>query len=164
MPLRPSLCRLSRQTPTSIRRRTVAKKPPGNSRLLGRERAAVEGLQGQPRGQPHTWTGHAVAARRTSTPLRRRRRPPAKMASQQQVPQGQPLELAPRGNMALTLADSFLNDLDELAQTLVASSVDMPLVDGFDALRVQADHRAAFHQFLERVDRKTHVGGRATTK
>ena len=38
------------------------------------------------------------------------------MASQQQVPQGQPLELAPRGNMALTLADSFLNDLDELEE------------------------------------------------
>ena len=38
------------------------------------------------------------------------------MASQQQVPQGQPLELAPRGNMALTLADSFLNDLDEFEE------------------------------------------------
>ena len=38
------------------------------------------------------------------------------MATQQQVPQGQPLELAPRGNMALTLADSFLNDLDELEE------------------------------------------------
>ena len=36
--------------------------------------------------------------------------------AQQQVPQGQPLELAPRGNMALTLADSFLNDLDELEE------------------------------------------------
>lgn len=34
----------------------------------------------------------------------------------QQAPQGQPLELAPRGNMALTLADSFLNDLDELEE------------------------------------------------
>ena len=41
---------------------------------------------------------------------------PQTMASQQQVPQGQPLELAPRGNMALTLADSFLNDLDELEE------------------------------------------------
>ena len=61
-----------------------------------------------------------------AAPLRRRcdRTPPPaaadahppKMASQQQVPQGQPLELAPRGNMALTLADSFLNDLDELEE------------------------------------------------
>ena len=56
------------------------------------------------------------------------------------------------GTERTQVESQLLNDLDELAQTLVASSVDMPLVDGFDALRVQADHRAAFHQFLERVD------------
>ena len=64
----------------------------------------------------------------------------------QQAPQGQPLELAPRGNMALTLADSFLNDLDELeeendpAPTQAADhegelAADLEEDEGSDALR-----------------------------
>jgi hypothetical protein len=52
VPLRTSLCRLSRPKPTSIRLRAVAKEPPGDSRPLGRERAAVARSRGSLEASP----------------------------------------------------------------------------------------------------------------
>ena len=59
-----SLCRLSRpladEHSSSHRREEATRKQQAPWPRARRRRA----LQGQPRGQPHTWTGHAVAARR----------------------------------------------------------------------------------------------------
>ena len=46
----------------------------------------------------------------------------------------------------------LLADLDNVASAWVASPLDTPLVRDLDALRVQPDHCAAFHKFIEGVD------------